>query len=181
MAVFVAFLRGIGPTNPNMRGEHLRAVVEGLGFERVRTVLGTGNVVFETHDADTSALEALIEPAWPQQLGFESRTIVRSRDELGSLVAADPYAGGTHARDNYQLVTFVQDRSTELSSVDLALPAGTGIVAVVESAGAVLTVNDVTSGTSTPDVMRRLEKALGPAISSRTWPTVLRVVDKMSA
>ncbi len=48
MVRYVALLRGMGPANPNMRGEKLRKVFEGLGFENVRTVLASGNVLFES-------------------------------------------------------------------------------------------------------------------------------------
>ncbi|MGH2757636.1 MAG: DUF1697 domain-containing protein [Actinomycetota bacterium] len=48
MGRFVALLRGIGPLNPNMRNEKLREVFVGLGFENVRTVITTGNVLFDS-------------------------------------------------------------------------------------------------------------------------------------
>jgi hypothetical protein len=41
---YVALLRGIMPTNPNMKGEKLKAVFEGLGFSNVHTVIASGNV-----------------------------------------------------------------------------------------------------------------------------------------
>ena len=36
---YVALLRGIGPTNPNMRNEKLRGFFEVLVFEDVQTVI----------------------------------------------------------------------------------------------------------------------------------------------
>jgi hypothetical protein len=43
----VARLRGIGPVNPAMANANLRRVVEALGYGAVRTVVTSGNVVFD--------------------------------------------------------------------------------------------------------------------------------------
>ncbi|MBA3630747.1 MAG: DUF1697 domain-containing protein [Actinobacteria bacterium] len=43
MKSYVALLRGIGPSNPNMRNDRLRAVFEDLGFSNVRAVISSGN------------------------------------------------------------------------------------------------------------------------------------------
>ena len=56
MRSYVALLRGIAPTNPKMRNNRLREVFEDLGFSNVRTVISSGNVLFET---DSSAVRAL--------------------------------------------------------------------------------------------------------------------------
>ena len=80
MARYVALLRGIGPLNPAMRNVNLRGVVEGLGYTEVRTVISSGNVVFDGRAGRTASLEAKLEAAWPEQLGFTSTTIVRTRD-----------------------------------------------------------------------------------------------------
>lgn len=40
---YVALLRGIAPTNPNMRNDKLREVFEKPGFKNVQTVISSGN------------------------------------------------------------------------------------------------------------------------------------------
>ena len=42
---YVALLRGIGPSNPNMRNERLRELFQKLGFQNVQTVISSGNVL----------------------------------------------------------------------------------------------------------------------------------------
>ena len=39
---YVALLRGIAPSGPNMTNDKLRGVFEGLGYERVSSVLASG-------------------------------------------------------------------------------------------------------------------------------------------
>lgn len=67
---YVALLRGIGPSNPNMHGSKLAGVLESLGFRNAQPLLSGGNVVFESNIVDIPKLEATIHAAWPKQLGF---------------------------------------------------------------------------------------------------------------
>ena len=48
MTKYIAFLRGIGPGNPNMRNEKLRGAFEELGFKNVQSVISSGNVIFDS-------------------------------------------------------------------------------------------------------------------------------------
>lgn len=155
MTTYVALLRGIMPMNPNMKGERLRETFESLGFKNVRTVIASGNVVFESNTKDMRTLEAEIEKALPQQLGFTSTTIVRSKEELERLVAKDPFKGIEDKKPNYLIVTFFKDRKEELC-----------------------TVIDIWTG-KTPDFMRDIEKNHGKEITTRTWKTVHRILKKM--
>jgi hypothetical protein len=61
MKSYVALLRGIAPTNPNMRNDRLRGVFAELGFSNVRTVISSGNVLFETDSSAVRALETKVE------------------------------------------------------------------------------------------------------------------------
>jgi uncharacterized protein (DUF1697 family) len=160
-----------------MRNERFVEVVEGLGYSDVRTVLSTGNVVFRADEEDARALEDRIEPAWPEQLGFRSTTIVRSFDEIAALVADDPFGGVPHGPSSYQLVTFVKQRP--VSPLEHREP-GFEVVGVHERSGAVLTLTDQT-GSGATDVMSWLDKQLGKEISSRTSLTVARILLKMES
>ena len=90
---YVALLRGIGPLNPNMRGEKLRSAAENVGLTNVATVISSGNVLFESSELDAQKLEELLETAWSQQLGFTSTTIVRTQEQLTTMIASQPFAG----------------------------------------------------------------------------------------
>src|SRR5437868_1402177 len=109
MAKYVALLRGIGPSNPNMHQAKLAGVLEGLGFSNVQAVISSGNVIFESSSTDIKALEEQIEKAWPEQLGFNSTTIIRSQAQLQALVDQNPYKNTEHSREFYLLVTFFKN------------------------------------------------------------------------
>lgn len=175
MTTYVALLRGIGPTNPNMHPVKLKKAFEEMGFKNVRTVISSGNVVFETASRDATKLETKIEKALPKLLGFTSTTFVRSKEELEKLVKDDPAKGIIHGQKNYVLVTFLKQHSGKVRSMSRK-GAGYEIVGKYERELCIL--SDLTN-TKTPDIMRWLEKELSKDITSRTWKTVLRILKKM--
>jgi uncharacterized protein (DUF1697 family) len=177
MTKYVALLRGIAPINPNMRNEKLRGVLEGLGFQNVQTVISSGNVLFESPSNNTKMLEETIEKAWPTRLGFTSTTIVRSQDELRRLVESSPFKGINDSPDSRLNVTFLKNKP----KTDLKSPyQGQGYTVMGIGDRAVFTAIDL-SGTKTPDVMRWLEKQFGKEITTRTWKTVHRILQKLNA
>jgi uncharacterized protein (DUF1697 family) len=173
MTKYVAFLRGIAPSNPNMRNERLRGVFAGLGLAKVRTVISSGNVVFES--AGTAAgLEQQIETALWEQLGFHSTTIIRSQEDLERLAGHNPFDGLAHNRETYLLVTFLQRRTEQPGPPPWGNDRPYQIVASYEREVCTLTN---TAAVKTPDVMTQLEKWYGKDITSRTWKTVERILE----
>ena len=173
---YVALLRGIGPINPAMRNENLRRVVEGLGYGGVRTVISSGNVVFDAPVGDTAALEAQLEAAWPAQLGFTSTTIIRSRDEIEALIASAPFGGREDTKASGLHVTFLKHEPEPLLEVPFTSPRGDYEVLAIRDR-AIFSVIDETG--RTPDIMRFLERTFGKAISTRSWKTVHRIAKAM--
>lgn len=179
MPKYVALLRGIGPANPNMHGEKLRDFFEELGFSSVRTVISSGNVVFESPSKDIKVLEAKIEQALPQRLGFTSTTIIRTQKQLQDLVAKDPFKNAQHSQKNYLLVTFFKSppKVTGLNFPYRPPNKAYRLLGMYDHQ-ALCSVIDLTS-TKTPDLMVWLERQFGKDITSRTWKTVQRILKKM--
>jgi uncharacterized protein (DUF1697 family) len=169
---YVALLRGIGPSNPNMHGAKLKGVLEDLGFKNVQSVISSGNVIFESDSKDIAKLEEIIQATWPEKLGFNSTTIVRSQDQLQALLAQDPYKGVEHSRESYQLVTFYKHPLTALPD-SRNYYDNLGVYALCSTV-------DTTVG-KTPDFMIKLERQFGKEITSRTWLTIHRILKKMES
>ena len=140
MRSYVALLRGIAPTNPNMRGDKLRGVFEDLDFSNVRTVTTSGNVLFETDSSAVPALETKVEEALPKRLGFASTAIIRSRTEIQALVDHDPFVGTDHSETNNLNVTFegVDGATLLLSIGDIAVSSGSACGSASEAPSHVL-------------------------------------------
>lgn len=69
----------------------LRNAFESLGFVRVATFLGSGNVVFETRAKDIGALERKIERTLQQVLGYTVPVLIRTHRELKEIASLEPF------------------------------------------------------------------------------------------
>jgi len=177
MIKYVALLRGIAPTNPNMRNDKLRGVFEKLGFENVKTVISSGNVVFESSSRSARQLEETIERALPEQLGFTSTTIIRSKAQLQRLVYKNPFKGMDHSQKSSLNVTFLKKRTRSRMKFPYKVDdRDYKLLGMYD--GAVCSVIDLTSS-KTPDLMLWLEKEFGREITTRTWKTVERILKVM--
>jgi len=93
------FLRGIS----NVPMEPLRLALTRLGLTGVRSFGASGNFVFCAPDGDVRSLEGRIS----QEVGVDA--FVRTREELESMVANDPY------RDRAGAGVFIAERRLEAS------------------------------------------------------------------
>ena len=91
MVGYIALLRGVNVGGITVKSADLRAVFESLGFESVRTVLASGNVAFESDQADAAALKRAIESALGDRFGYEAWIVLLTRAELERVVAAFPF------------------------------------------------------------------------------------------
>ena len=90
MARYVALLRGVnlGPKRRVPMAE-LRALLEELGYEDVRTLLQSGNAGVTTSKS-AAAVRKELEAAIADRFGVETDVVLRTRKELEALVKANP-------------------------------------------------------------------------------------------
>jgi uncharacterized protein (DUF1697 family) len=69
----------------------LRAMAEGLGLKNVRTLVSSGNMVFETEEESVSEIEAGLETAFEKTFGRFVPIVVRTAADWRCLVAANPF------------------------------------------------------------------------------------------
>ncbi len=167
MKRYAAFLRGVMPTNCKMTD--LRAAFEAAGFEDVRTLLGSGNVLFGASSSSIPGLERAAEAAMQKHLGKTFMTQVRSIDALRALLDTDPFAPFRVSPRAKRIVTFLRQPPKKAP----ALP--------IEQDGArilVLRGKEVLSAyvpsPKGPVFMTMLEKTFGKDVTTRTWDTVAK-------
>lgn len=95
---YLALLRGINVGGRNkIPMAELRAAMEGLGYEDVKTYIASGNVVFSATGAATD-IEDEIEAMLPQQFKLDSATImvlVLDSEAMTTVVEQSPEGFGT--------------------------------------------------------------------------------------
>lgn len=91
MTRYVALLRGVNVGGITVKSAELAALFRDLGFAAVRTVLASGNVVFESDETDASALKTRIERALGERFGYEAWIVLVTRDQLAAAIEAFPF------------------------------------------------------------------------------------------
>ncbi len=165
MPRYVAFLRGVSPMNAKM--PELKRCFEAAGFGEVKTVLSSGNVVFDARAGSELALARRIEAAMAKDLDRTFYTIVRGVDALRELIESDPYKAFHLSADAKRVVTFLREPHT----AKITLPPeieGARILAI--DGAEIFTVYVPQPGN--PVFMRLIEKTFGKDITTRTWDTV---------
>jgi uncharacterized protein (DUF1697 family) len=120
-----------------MRNEKLRGVLEELGFDHVRSVISSGNVLFEADSTNADALEAKIQAAWPERLGFESTTILRTRGQLERLIADNPFGDTDDVKTSRLQATFLKHDPDKKLDLPHSPPGGDyTVVAIVDRTSA---------------------------------------------
>lgn len=91
MPRYIAFLRAINVGGHTVKMDALRELFEALGFEQVETFIASGNVIFETTETDTAALERRIETHLQAALGYAVATFLRTDAEVAAIAAHQPF------------------------------------------------------------------------------------------
>lgn len=165
MPRYVAFLRGVSPMNAKM--PELKRCVQSAGFNEVRTLLSSGNVVFTSRAMPEPRIEQKLEAAMTDGLGRAFYTIVRRVDELCGMLVNDPYAAFELMPGAKRVVTFMRTPHT----VRIELPVefdSARILAVAERE----VFSAYVPSPRGPAFMALIEKTFGTNVTTRTWDTV---------
>lgn len=156
------------PTNARM--PELRHAFEGAGFTKVRTVLSSGNVVFDARKAAEATLQQHAELAMSRELGKAFFTVVRSIEALEEILASNPYRDFKVSPTAKRIVTFLREDPPD----DLALPVEQDGARLLALRGRELfsTYERTPKG---PVFMTLIERTVGKEVTTRTWDTVGKV------
>src|SRR4051812_4287176 len=92
MSKYVAFLRGVNVGGRIIKMTDLKQVLETAGFKEVKTVLQSGNVIFESDKTDTDKLKQQMEQALTGAFEYPAKVQVLPLEKLSQIVAANPFA-----------------------------------------------------------------------------------------
>jgi uncharacterized protein (DUF1697 family) len=193
MARWVALLRGVNVGGVAVRGADLRRVLEGLGHHHVRTVLASGNAVFEAGpddadpgDADTTDgapddrraldLAAAIGAALEQRYGRPVPCVVLPAQRVLAVVASYPFVREDQSHQPYVVVS--ADPAVISSLAERARESAGHDVDRIEVAGSVVYWQaPVGSSTDTPFAKLLATAQYAPHVTTRN----LRTLEKVAA
>ena len=149
----------------------LKKCLETAGFGDVKTVLGSGNVVFSSRAASRESLQRRIEAEMRTSLGRVFATTVRSIEELAALQAADPFKSFELPARDKRVVTLLRAKPT----VKVKLPVELDDARILCVKGTEVFSAYVPSPKG-PVFMALIEKTFGKDLTTRTWDTIGKVV-----
>ena len=103
----------------------LRAALEKAGFDDVRTLLASGNVVLSSK-LKGAKLEAKLEEVILDGLGLKTDVFVRTGDELDAIMAANPFKAFTKTTPTFMVVNFMRAPATQAEMEAMEKSALTG-------------------------------------------------------
>jgi uncharacterized protein (DUF1697 family) len=176
MLTLTGFFRGI-----NVGGHHkvpmaeLREKLSEIGCESVRTLLNSGNVVFETEQKSIRGLELKIEEHLSRSFGFAIPLILRTKNEIADIVDKNPFVTITVHKDIRLYISFLKEEpEIELSLPYFSKDKTFQIISINNRI--ICSVLDL-STTKTPKGMDELEKLFGRNITTRNWNTILKIIE----
>ena len=124
MTRFVALLRGVNVGGITIKSADLAAVFREFGFDNVRTVLASGNVVFDAPDADDSVavaaaaatLKSRIETALRTSFEYDAWIVLELLDRVQQIVDDFPFDAQREGWHPYVLFSSDGDSLTELAA-----------------------------------------------------------------
>lgn len=172
MPTFVALLRGVNVGKAKrVPMAELRALLSGLGYTGVATLLNSGNAVFRAARGTPAKHSADIAAAISTKLNIEVPVIVKSASELAAIVSENPVEAAADEHSRY-LVAFVQDTKvlSGLAAIEsLAVPPEQ--FAIGKNAAYLLCAAGILESKAGEALLGKA----GKSATTRNWATVLKL------
>ena len=171
MATFIALLRGVnvgGKTKVSMAD--LKDLAVDIGLRAPRTLLQSGNLVFETDNQDSKVLETLLEQETEARLGLKTDYLLRTPEAWGAMIAANPFPKEAEA-DPGHLLVYAMKSAPEPGPVEAAAEGLPETVKVIGREAFIVY----------PEGIGRSKLKLPVRGTGRNWNTVLKLAEMAGA
>ena len=178
MNVYVALLRGINVGGTNLiRMPALKACFDAQGFREVATYIQSGNVLFTAARSNQLGLTRQIEKALSKTFAYRSRVVVRSFEQVKTIVEGAPQGfGGRAAAYRYDVI-FLKDPLTAREALT-SMTTRPGVDRVFVGDG-VLYASRLISKAAQSHLSRVVGKPAYQNMTIRNWKTTCRLLELM--
>jgi uncharacterized protein (DUF1697 family) len=180
MPIYVALLRAVnlGPHN-RIAAADLRAAVESTGARNVRTLLASGNAVFESKARGAAAVAAAVGAALARDHGLDTPVLVRDAAAWRAVVGGNPFPAEAKADPSHLVIMPLDGKPAAgaLAALEAAIP-GRERVALRGTELYLYYPDGI--GTSKLGTAL-LERKLGVSGTGRNWNTALKILAFMDA
>jgi uncharacterized protein (DUF1697 family) len=176
-ATYAAFLRGINVGGHKLvKMDDLKKAFESLGFKNVKTLLASGNVVFQAPAMSASVLTKQIGEKLKKTFGFEIGVLIRSIRELQRLDGTKPFDGINVTPRTRLFVTFLFEKPASSLKIPYVSPDGNFKI-LRSSKSEVCSVLTITNLRRGMQFMAILDREFGRMITTRSWSTITRILN----
>jgi uncharacterized protein (DUF1697 family) len=106
MTKYAAFLRGVNVGGVNLKMAEVVEALTDAGFDNVRTILASGNVLLESR-SKIDAVRKKAEKALRDAFGYDAWVLAYDIDTVAAIAAAYPFE--REVPEHHSYVTFVSD------------------------------------------------------------------------
>jgi uncharacterized protein (DUF1697 family) len=176
VTTYIALLRGINVGGHKMiKMAELKGLFEALGFQGVQTYIQSGNVLFQSEEADVAALRGRIEKEIEARFGFQVPAILRTAAELQQVVADCPFTADKLAEGESLYVYFLAEMPPEAGVAKLlASQSDVDEYRLVGRDMYLLCRQSIRDSIFTNAF---LEKRLGVPVTSRNWQVTAKLAE----
>lgn len=172
----VAFLRAVnvGGTAKIAMAD-LKALAEDIGLADPKTLLQSGNLVFDAAGGSAAALETLLEREIAKRFGVETDVMVRTARELKAAMERNPFAKEAKSDPARLHVHFLKAPATAaaVASLSRAIKGGE----IVKGAGGDVFLYYPDGAGASKLTNAVLERHLGARGTSRNWNTIGKLAE----
>ena len=170
----VALLRAVNLGAHNkVAMQDLTSLLEELGMREARSLLQSGNLVFRSDVATTSALEQLLEEAAEERLGLKTDFFVRTSEEWATVIANNPFPDEAERDPSHLLVMLMKDAPDPAAAAALQdAIKGREVVRDVGRCAYVVYPDGIGRSRLTTAL---IERKLGTRVTGRNWNTVRKL------
>lgn len=178
MEQWIALIRGINVGgHKKIAMADLRKLLTDLGFAGARSLLQSGNLLFQCAGRSAAELEILIAKKTSDQMGIEADFLVRSGKQWGKIVANNPFPEHAERDPSHLAVMCLKDKPSQANVAQLENAiSGREQIRAIDRELYIVYPDGIGTSKLTHGL---IEKKLDTRGTARNWNTVLKIAEAL--
>ena len=173
MKIYIALFRGINVGGKNVLPmKELKALLENLGLQNVKSYIQSGNVVFQSNEKSTLGLSSKISAEIEKSHGFKPQVLLLNIEEMEEAIESNPFPEAESDPKTLHLNFLASVPATpDLQALESLKKENERF----ELKGNVFYLH-APDGIGRSKLAANAERLLGVAMTSRNWRTVCKIM-----